>query len=460
MATRADLLFMLAEPTEHAEVLEGAEEWVEPLRAAGVSVDSGGSSDLVVAPGRALRLAAGRDAPTILFADRVRHTRLRAVGLVGWDFLPIPSFAEPAVLLPLDDPRAARYALSRLSAPPSLPKVLRNRAIGAAIAAGVKPPGTFTVATREGRQPYLVRAAMEMGLPDDLDWLLALGRWSERGVFHLFEPGRPVPSWILKFSRAPLSEVEPPTDADGLGLVGELGARVVDHAPRILGVSDVGGRPVVVESAAVGAQLVFILRAPTRRRRKIAIVDAVATWLVELGAASLGEQGACRPAGLEAAERIAPAFGVDFGALLADLGESPTVLEHGDVGLEHVIVDGHSFVVIDWERAQKGVLPFADIAHFLARALPLVDGEVDDPAYGSEGAFARLFRGESESAPLLFRWLGQACEAWALPREAVGPLLSVVWLRLAEVGIRRYFAEIWFSDPQLGSAWPAWSGQA
>lgn len=133
----------------------------------------------------------------------------------------------------------------------------------------------------------------------------------------------------------------------------------------------------------------------------------------------------------------------------------PAVVEHQDLDPTHVLVDGSAFNVIDWEEAQRHGLPLGDLAFFLAQALPILDGELDDPAIGRRDALARLFRGESASAPLLFGLVRDAVDALRLPPEAVGPLLSLTWLRLS-TGPRRHLAEVWFSDPALGPDWNAW----
>lgn len=456
-ATRADLLFALPRPVERAMLLGDVQAWAQPLRSAGIAVVEHDPCDLVVAAASELRTAARSEAPMLLLDGHVSRRRLRDVGLVGERFLPVPSLDHPSLVVPLDRPRGAHYALTTLSAPSERIKRLRNHALAAAVRLGVKPPGTVTLASRDAAPPLLVKDASALDIPRELEWVLALGRSTERGVFHLFDAGQARPGWVLKFSRAQLEEVEAPTDATGLAAAASVDGAVGSHAPRLLGVGESAGRPFVVETAAIGAPLVNILRAPLRPAQKTGIIDAVAAWLIDVGAASIAENTNVEAvSGLDAAARLAPDFGADFTSLTAPLAALPVVLEHGDVGLEHVIVDGDSFVVIDWERAQRRGLALADLAFFLAQALPVLDGEVDDPRYGRDVAFARLFRGESPAAPTLRRWLARACDAWALEPELLAPLLSIVWLRLAQVDVRRHFAAVWFGDPALGPSWSAW----
>jgi hypothetical protein len=342
-------------------------------------------------------------------------------------------------------------------------KALRNRALGLAIQLGARLPGSLTLAYRRGELPQLVRATHDLGLPAELEYVLALGRATERGAFLLFEPNASRPSWILKFERGHPDVFEAPMDARGLQLIADVGGVVAERAPRFYGISEAGGRPFVVESAALGAPLVNVLRAPLGDEHKRELVEAVAAWLVGLGSASIGAPDEADPLrGLHVAGQLAADRGFDLDELRGRVAGLPTVLEHGDVGLEHVIADGASFVVIDWELARRNGIPLTDLAFFLAQALPVLDGEVDDPSYGKQEAFARLFRGQSPSSPLLFRWFGRACEAWGIPRNAVPALAGITWLRLADVDVRRHFAEMWFSDPALGLEWDAWqrSGDA
>lgn len=460
-ATRADLLFAAAETVRRVVVGPGAEAWAEPLRAAGVEVATEGPCELLVMARYDGAAAAAAGAATVLVERPVSLRRLRRDGFVGQRYLPMPALDHPALLLPLDRPRGARYALLSLSAPPGRAKRLRNRVMAEATRFSVTPPGTLTIATREPRPPRLVGAALELGLPDDLDWVLTLGRATERGAFHLLTDGRSRPTWVLKFSRAPLAQVEPPTDAAGLGLVGALGGEAAARAPRLLGVSEADGRPFVVESAAAGADLVTVLRTAIPAKRKHALVDGVASWLIELGRASLRSRaGDATLPDAQHIERSAAEFGVDRAVLADRIASAPAVLEHGDAGLEHVLVDAASddFVVIDWERARADGLPFHDLCFFLAQALPTVDGEIDDPRYDRHEAFARLFRGDSPSSPLLFGWIRRAVAAWGIPEEAVAALVSTLWLRFAVVDVRRHFAEAWFADPALGLDWSEWRG--
>jgi hypothetical protein len=448
-ATRAALLLALPEPVERVSVLEGAEEWRDPLRAFGVQVVDEGACDLVVAPARLTEVVARGEARMALIVGRPRRDVLRRAGFVLERYLPLPSLDWPTLLVPLDHRRAARYALSALSLPTSRLKSWRNDAAGLAVASGLPMPGELTVACRDGTTPFPVRGAQRFGLPDELDTVFVLGRSVERPAFLVFEHGARTPRWIAKLSY--VDRTSDTADERGLRLAAELGPTVAAHAPSFVGSSVVSGWPMSVETAAPGSQLVYVLRSSASRRRKQALVESVASWLVDVAAATCT---AGRLDGLLADFAVPDAFAarVDRASLVTPLAGLPATLRHGDLGPEHVIVGGDSFVVLDWEGAERHGTPLTDLAFFLARALPILDGEADSGAYGEGEVFARLFRGESRSAALLRGWLGEGCRASGIEADVLGPLLSLIWLGYLSEH-RRHFADAWFGDPALGPGW-------
>jgi hypothetical protein len=406
-----------------------------------------------VAPADRASEAAASGASTALLLGQSGIRKLRRAGFGVRRLLPIPSLRHPALLLPLDSPRACAYALSNLSVPSGRIKTLRNRAVSLAVSARAPLPGTVILASRVGELPQLVREAQAFGLPEKLDWVLAPGRSIERSSFHLFERRARRPSWILKFRRERRDASPFLADERGLSLAAEIGGALAEHAPRLVAISTEGEQPFSVETAVTGAPLVYVLRAPGRRSRKRALIEAVAGWLVDVSAQTAAPSGGSEAlAGLRFPDGIVEAVGADVGELVRELEPLPAVVEHGDPDPTHVLVHGGSFGLIDWENAARRGLPLADLAVFLSQVLPIFDGELDDPRYGRREAFARLFRGESPSAPLLREWLREGCRAAGLEPEKVGPLLSIIWLRNA-VPSRRHLAEVWFSDPALGPGW-------
>jgi hypothetical protein len=464
--TRAGLLFGLPQPVETATLLAGAESWREPLEAAGVRIvpaQTGSLVDepvqLVVAPAGLAWAATSLDPDAIVLVGRGGRRALRRAGYRLRRFLPLPSLARPSLLVPVDRPRVARYALANLSVPAGLVKTIRNGLAGLLVTARLPLPlpGTVVLASRSAGGPSTLRPASALGLPEELDWLLVLGRAVERSAFFLFPRGARRPSWVLKFSPDDRGDDPFLGDERGARLVREIGGTLAEHAPRLVGVSTAGERPVTVETAAVGAPLVYRLRAPGRRGPKRDLVEAIGRWLVDVAeATALPGRADEALAELAFPEGIVEETRADVDELRAGLGGLPAVLEHRDLAPTHVLVAHGSFSVIDWEEAARTGLPLADLAFFLAQVLPILDGELDDPRIGRHEAFARLFRGESPSAGLLFDLLDEACTRLDVPPQAVPALLSLTWLRLS-TGPRRHLAEAWFADPELGPAWPVWA---
>jgi hypothetical protein len=448
----AELRFALPNPVETLRLLPGAEHWRESFEQSGLEIRAEGAVDLVIAPARLAAEAASIGAPSVLLQGFGGARKLRRQGYATARYLPIPSIFEPSVLVPFRSRHVSRYALENLSVPGDIVKIVRNRLLAIAAGIGIPLPGTIVLASRKPDLPFFVQRGQEVGLPDRLDWLFSLGRSFERSAFLLFETGASRPSWILKFSPDSSSPDAFLGDKRGLELVARLGEPLVEHVPRLVGISD-GDLPLTVETAALGAPIVYLLRTPGHGKRKRALIEAVAHWLIEAGVTS------ARPGGIAGAlgelvfpDGLAAELGVDPSELMQGLETLPSVLEHHDFASTHVLVDGESFTIIDWEEARAEGLPLTDLAFFLAHVLPSLDGELDDPAYGRREAFARLFRGESSSSPLLFEMLREAAARLEIPLEAVGPLLSLMWLRVSE-GPRRHLAEVWFSDPALGPAW-------
>jgi hypothetical protein len=110
--------------------------------------------------------------------------------------------------------------------------------------------------------------------------------------------------------------------------------------------------------------------------------------------------------------------------------------------------------------------------YFLADALAAVEG-VETPDEHLDH-FARLFLGELDTSDLLFRCTRRAADAAGLPHRAVGPLATLLWLKLglAEADHVKRLGRIqgdevlehppmwrrserWLRDPGLGVEWAA-----
>jgi hypothetical protein len=333
-----------------------------------------------------------------------------------------------------------------------------------------------TVAARRRGLPFLVQAAKDMRLiAPDVAFFVRSGGLDElsRSAFFLFEAGADRPRWLLKFAR--VRGYAEPFDLDerGLALVGTTPEEVRRHAPRLVGRFEVDGLHASVETAAAGRPLDDQLRTPGDRAARLALVDAVAGWILALGRATRRddrfELERTRLSTLLTEyhddQRVPPGLG-------AQLPTLPTVLQHNDIGCWNIIGAGDSFVAVDWESAHPHGLPLWDLWYFLLDALAAVDGVVRDRR---EAHFAALFRGELTSSSVLFGWTRRAVEQLGVPPEAVGAIATLCWLHHGRSHMRREearrrhvspapgtaanlfsYTQVWLADPQLGVAWSRW----
>jgi hypothetical protein len=390
---------------------------------------------------------------------------LAAGGYAVARYLSLPSVAEPKLLVPIARGAVAPYALANWTFPRTRLRRARNRAARALLAHGVRPPlaPTVTVAARRPGPPYLIGAARALGVPDGVGFFVRSGGLDElsRSTFFLFERGAATPAWLLKFARVP-GYAEPfARDERGLGLVAAAPASVGRHAPRLLGRFEVDGLHASVETAAIGKPLADQLRARAGRAERLALVDAVAEWIVELGRATRRD---------DRFEQVRADLQTLDPELAASLPVVPTVLQHNDLGCWNVIGDADSFVAVDWESAREAGLPLWDLWYFLLDALAAVDAVTREQR---EAHFAALFRGELESSSVLFAWTRRAVDALEIPVDAVGRIATLCWLHHAgshvarEQARRRHgapttppnpfpFAAPWLADPGLGPTWSSW----
>jgi len=479
---RVNARLVLPHPVERAVVLPGSESWIAGLEAVGVHVTADPSAaQLAVAPSRLVAEALATGAAMLIVEGRGAGRTLRRAGFAVERLLPLPSVEEPDVLLPLDRPSVARYALSRSLLPSTRLKELRNRAV--ATGQGLEFAGRLrslvTVGAREPGPPFLVAAAEGMGVSRGAGWFLASGQGDRlsRGLFQLFPPGSHEPAWALKFAAVPGYAAPFERDQRGLELVAGVGGVAAARAPRLLGRFSAGGIEASLETAAVGSRLVSYLRSSAPLPARTGAVDAIAAWVVEVETETAGSEALLADERHRLIRDVLPHW--SFAGVAADLVERlppvPAVLQHDDLGTWNLVIDGGGdrFTVLDWEGARRFGFPVWDLWYFLADAFAVLDGAVGVDA--QEEHFAQLFRGELPWSERLFGWTRRAAEALALPATSVGPLAMLCWLhhgvshlaradavelhapgsRPAATRFER-LARRWLRDPLLGPAWPAW----
>jgi hypothetical protein len=476
--SRVDARFLLPAAPSTAVVVGALDGWSEGLATAGIEVatEAGARPDLVVAPADRVGEALALGAPMLIVEGGAAVRPLRKRGLNVSRYLARPTIERPQVVIPVDQPAAARYATAHWAAATGKRKQLRNKLAGAAFAAKMFPSiGRLTaVATVDAQAPSVVRAAQDHGAVAR-SWLLTPGPGDDlsRNVFHLFPEGARDPQWVLKFSRVP--DYAEPFDRDeaGLTLVREAGPPVTDHAPRLLSRFMVDGLNASLETAAAGERLTRLI-ARTSRSQGLRLVDDVAGWIVATATATRADPDHLTSERARLLDDVVPRW-ADQAAdedLVTPLPEIPAVLQHNDVGPWNIVTDETSFTVVDWESARRYGMPLWDLVYFLTEALAGIDRVLDRDR---DEYTVRLFRGSLPSSATLFEWIRRAAQVSEIPPDAVGRIITLCWLhhglshkrrgeamaRVVQTGHQllpaaERIAPIWLRDPELGPGWNTW----
>jgi hypothetical protein len=477
---RADAIFTLPEVPATAVVLGDLPAWRAGLTVRGVEVldDPGASPDLVVAA-NANDPRAAASAPHILLDGPPRALRvLQRTGRRGRRLLPIPVHADPVLLVPMAQRRAAAYGVGHGVGHEERWKARRNRAAAGLFRAGLFPPvrGTITTASPAAGPPALVAAARDLGVEPDRCWILlvSMGSPVRRDAFLLFRRGAATPDLALKFSRVPGRRDHVDREERGLALVAAAGGPVAARAPRFLGRLEVGPYHASLETAVVGTKLSTMLRQPLRRETKLLAVERAVDWLMAVATETASPPQHLAEERRRLADDVVP-FWSSLGVtedLVRGIEDVPAVFRHYDLGEENLVFTATGFGVVDWERAQPRGMPLADLAWLASAALRLVDG-----AFTEEGRlshFLDLWRGQAPSSALLMRWVRDMVRALHLPPQSVGPLVTLTWLDRAKLAVDEHGraeadtgrtlgrprqerrAQSWLKEPGLGPGWSVW----
>ena len=418
-------------------------------------------------------------AETLLLEGRDVRRRLARAGLAVARYLPLPDPSAVEVLLPLEQPVAMRYALGRWRPSSALPgagaleryakaarDMLVSRLSRSLTVSGERP--LITLATRRPAPPESVRAASRLvGQPMDA-WLPTFTgtHIHSRSVLQLFPVGERDPGWVLKLGRSGADERPFAHEEAALGWVERTGGAVARHAPRFMGRMQVGGRPASVESAAVGTGLDRLLAGPASRRRKLQVLESIATWLEQLAQQTLAPPSALERERERMAEQVLPHWrelGISPN-LVRELPPMCAVFVHGDMWEQNIVVGGGGFTAVDWELARPEGFPLWDMVRFASMALGLLDGALTVEQRARH--FISLWSGDAPSSPILFRWLLRAAEAARLPLDAVPAIVTLRWLD--DPGRGRFepppsparlldrLPWLWLMEPGLGLHWDAW----
>jgi hypothetical protein len=441
------------------------------------SPDASEPADVLLVDAGSLAAALERDADQIIVAGRAPAHRLRRHGYEVMRVLTLPSEANPMLMLPLAHHNAYKYAFDNLVFPRTLLKRIRKRFVGRALGL-IAPPNLpmLTLAQKTRQAPFLLAAATELGVPADNRWFLRIGQGSAltRCSFFVFAPESPQPGWIVKFARFRGCEDRFDADERGLALASEAGTIVARHAPQLLGRFEVGGLAASVETAAPGKPLVDVLLASGMRRRKLALIEDIAAWIVEVGVATLAPSERTGDEQLRIAKDVLPLAGLERGAeLLERVQKVGAVLQHNDLGCWNIVVDHGHFSALDWEAARRHGYPLWDLWFFLSDALATLDRTTREER---ARYFVRLFRGELPSSAVLFSWTRRSVQALGLAAETVGSLASLCWLHHASSERKTHrsltkrglstdvpsqlmltLPMLWLEEPGLGPDWSRWN---
>lgn len=470
----ADARFLLPLADGRVCILGEVGRWPRVLTEMGWTAVAGEeAADVVVTDPVHLARAVGSPAPCVVLVGRGRPDGGWA-GRTPVRYLERPGPHGPSMFVPLDQRAAVRYVWRRWSIPRWRRQRVRNQLVPLA-AGALAARSRLTVASSGARPPFLLEAAAAHGTPRDCSWFLALGTGDDlqRAAFHVLAPGADVPSWVVKFSRVPGAGEPFERDRGGLELLARHAPDAARSVPRVVGPVAVGRLVGAVEEAAPGGQLGAYLLSRGPRRPRLAAVDRVAAWLVDLAVESRTEPAALQPELDRLDAQVVPRWqhlGVGPG-LAASVPPVPGVLVHGDPGPWNVVHDGRREAVLDWESARHPGLPLWDLVYFLTDALVSVDGaDAEDDKLQHA---LRLLRGDHRRSPRLFGWVRTMVDALGLPPAAVGPVVTLCWLhhglspqtRRARLGPGAPAADVahlgrlagpWMADDALGTGWARW----
>ncbi len=241
------------------------------------------------------------------------------------------------------------------------------------------------------------------------------------------------PMVVIKASRLPGDDRALSSEYDNLLAIQALRAGGFDSIPRALKLGSLGERAMLVETGIAGE----LIRPGTVRSNWERCVAPVYDWLIDFNRTSL--LGAQQPHSLagyaeDAAAGFASVFDTDSGekALLAfcvSIASSvtapvPSIWQHADLGHPNLFLTRSGSVgVIDWELANPGGLPMADLIFFLSYvAFARARAEsVDDCIRALREAF---FVRHAWARPLVRKY----ADCIGLSAETLTPLFVLCWM--------------------------------
>ena len=228
----------------------------------------------------------------------------------------------------------------------------------------------------------------------------------------------------------------PGSEADGLRAVapGALRARI--QVPRLVAESQLGGRPLLIETPVQGHPAALAVDGSSRRTAKAltALAEHLRAWEVgsavrrPMMAADL-DRDLIAPARRLAAE-LPGGYVEGFAARAAELvgSEVPFVAAHRDVTAANVMLaSGDRIGLIDWEEAILETLPLGDLASAAVDFAAASDGYRDRVA-----AYRHCFEPGGRFTALTADLIAAAARGLAIGPETVRFALEACWLNHAD----------------------------
>jgi aminoglycoside phosphotransferase (APT) family kinase protein len=277
---------------------------------------------------------------------------------------------------------------------------------------------------------------------------------SRHVVVLLMPPGTSEPMLVAKAARLRGDSSGVDREAHALSDIHGRGARMGDTIPRLVGVVDCHGHPVLVQTALRGKPLD---PGVIRRDRDNACAD-VASWIIKLHRSTLieaDERGTWFETHVEKPLRLLETVLGDSDDDRRILDQArvqlealrdqriPYVVEHGDLSHPNLFrLHSGEIGVIDWELADVYGIPLADLYFFLTYAACAASGSRSDR--GQLQAFENAFFGES---PWTRSYVEKYARELQLPHNSTGPLFVLTWTRYLAGLAQRLACEATSSSP-------------
>jgi hypothetical protein len=323
----------------------------------------------------------------------------------------LPNLASSRYLVPIN-PVPARYAFSKLIA--SRPWVRRLAMMAFCIPSSERLLGSMLssvgfAARFPGARPlfnWLFQLDGNMGQPRSV--VISLSWRGQDGpvVLHRFSGDSAHPLAIAKMALTPAMAINRVREARVLSCLGPTANSAGAQVPQFLLSGQIGGHPVLLETAISGQRIATVL--PSRPNRLLECIEKVVYWLEQWNRATIVIESLTyerlnrellAPAALLApllhqgeeyrdwlTERCAIALGTPM----------PHVATHNDLTMWNVLLDEQGRIgVVDWEMGVEKGFAMVDFFYAVTDAVAAVEGYTDrlrafEACFAQGGAWAHV----------------------------------------------------------------------